>query len=210
MSYQVVAYRATAYYNPLWATPNTSWGRYNAPGDGPTQYLSFHPMAPWAEQLRNLDARTPQQAREVRVPLWAMRVSLDTEPLALDFSNVESFGLQPGDLVADDRSACRGLANGLRADGLPAFTAPSAALPGTRNLVVLQPKAGIDFHLEPIDDVDVPCSMLAQDGRCPEGLWHSVHYERTGVLHPALDAFLDGDDFDFAQPEVTPGSLDAA
>lgn len=207
MSHELVAYRAATFYNPLWASPNTSEGRYNAPGDGPTQYLSLHPMTPWAEQLRNLDARTAEQARAVRVPVWAMRIRLDEEPLALEFGSVDHYGLQPGDLVADDCSACRALANSFRARDVPAFTPPSAALPGTRNLVLLRPKSVIDFHLEPIDDVDVPCSMLAQDGRCPEGLWESVHYEGAGVQHAELEAFLNGEDFEFTQPEVTPGSL---
>lgn len=210
MSHELVAYRAATFYNPLWPSPNTSEGRYNAPGDGPTQYLSLHPMTPWAEQLRNLDARTAEQARAVRVPVWAMRIRLADDPLVLAYGSVGDYGLHPCDLVADDHSACRALANSLRAREVPAFTAPSAALPGTRNLVVLQPRSVIDFHLEPMDDVDVPCSMLAQDGRCPEGFWQSVHYVGTGVPHAELEAFLHGDDFEFVQPEVTPASLASA
>ena len=60
---QVVAFRLANYETPLWAVENFSAGRYNAAGSGFTQYLSLHPLTPWAELLRNEDRRTRDRAR---------------------------------------------------------------------------------------------------------------------------------------------------
>lgn len=160
-------------------------------------------MTPWAELLRNLGLRTSDGARAMRVPLWAIRLTLEDEPLDVTFDNAASHGIDAEALVADDRSECRRLAGALRAGGVTSFIAPSAALPGTENIVVLDAAAVIDFHQEPIDAGDWPVAMTSQDGRAPEGLWQLVHFIGAGVMHPALRAFLDGDAFQFEQPPVT-------
>jgi hypothetical protein len=52
--------------------------------------------------------------------------------------------------------------------------------------------------------------LTGQDGRCPEGLWDLVHFTAAGVAHPVLQAYIDGDDFEFVQPPVSAASLAAA
>lgn len=209
MTYHAVGYRAAAFETPLWGFPNVSAGRWNRAGSWPAQYLSLHPMTPWAELLRNLDLRTPDEARRMRVPIWAIRVELADDPLPIDFEDAADHGLGPEDLVADDRTACQALAAALRDRGVGSVLVPSAALPGTQNLVVLEPAVVIDYHQAPIDRDDYPTSMLAQDGRCPEGLWTKVHYIGVGTIHPALQAYVDGEVFRFDQPQVTPVTLTA-
>jgi RES domain-containing protein len=210
VSFQSVVYRSCGHEAPLWGFPNLSDGRYNRAGRQPTQYLAFHPMTPWAEVMRNLNRRTPDEARQMRVPLWAFQLTLADDPVDISFDNVDGYSLDPEDLVADDQTACRALSATLYGLGVRSFTAPSAALPGTKNLVVLEAAAVSDYHLEPVDPVDWPAAMLAQDGRCPENLWDNVHYRGTGTPHPALQAWQDGDEFEFEQPGVTPATLRAA
>jgi hypothetical protein len=200
---EVVAFRLANYETPLWSVENFSAGRYNAAGTGFTQYLSLHPLTPWAELLRNEDRRTRDRAVLMRYPLWAIRVQLQDEPFALTFDNTADVGLDPGDLVADDHDRCRAVAERFRRDGPHAFSAPSAALPGTVNLIVLEPRVLVSFNQVPFDEIDWPGSVTSQDGRCPEGLWEAVHYREAATEHPGLAAWEAGEAFSFEEPEVS-------
>jgi hypothetical protein len=204
-----VTFCLAAYETPLWATPNFTPGRYNGAGDGCTQYLSLHPMTPWAELLRNDDRKDRHRALLLRTPLWAVKVLLDEDPLEVTFGAAEDLGILPEDLVSDEQNACRALAQRFRddADGPRAFVAPSAALPGTRNLVLLDPFVALSYELSPVAPEDLPVATAAQDGRCPEGLWDLVHFRDTATTHPALDSWRSGDDFEFAEPLVSLGAL---
>ena len=205
---ELVAFRLANYETPLWSVENFAPGRYNDSGVGFTQYLSLHPLTPWAELLRNEDRRTRDRALLMRYPLWALRVQLTVEPFELGFGDAETFGLRPADLVADDHGPCRALAASFReGEGPSAFTAPSAALPGTRNLVVLEPRVIGPWDLVPLDELDWPGALAAQDGRCPEGLWDLVRYRGTRTKHPALRAWERGEDYVFEEPEVTAATL---
>jgi RES domain len=204
---EVVAFRLANYETPLWSVENFSAGRYNAAGSGFTQYLSLHPLTPWAELLRNEDRRTRDRAVLMRYPLWALRIEIEDEPFALTFANAANFGLNPGDLVDDDYGPCRALAEAFRSGGPRVFTAPSAALPGTTNLVVLEPRVLVSWSQVSFDDIDWPGSMTSQDGRCPEDLWELVHYRAAGTTHPGLDAWERGDTFEFEEPEISAAML---
>lgn len=210
MSFEAILYRAVMHQTPLWGSPNTSDGRYNVAGDGPpTQYLCFHPHTTWAEQLRNLRITTAEGCRAMRYPVWAIRAFVDEDPVEIDFDNVADWGLEPHDLVSDDRAACRVLARRLFEEGVGAFIAPSAALPGTRNLVVLREAVVSEYHLSPVDPiVDWPTALVEQGGRCPEGLWDQVHHRGAGARsHAGLAAWESGDVYGYEQPLVTGTSL---
>jgi hypothetical protein len=204
---EVVAFRIANYETPLWAVENFAAGRYNAPGSGFTQYLSLHPLTPWAELLRNEDRRTRERAVLMRYPLWALRVQIDEPPFELSFGNATEVGLAPHDLVDDDYGRCQALADGFRRGGPGAFTAPSAALPGTRNLVVLEPRVLVSYNQVPFDEIDWPGSMTSQEGRCPEGLWDLVHYRASAERHAGLAAWEGGETFAFREPEVSAATL---
>ena len=206
---EIVAFRLANYETPLWAVENFSPGRYNRPDSGYTQYLSLHPLTPWAELLRNEDRRTRERALQMRYPLWAIRVTLAEQPVELTFDNALTFGIDPAALVADDHRSCRALADGFRDTGPHVFLAPSAALPGTTNLVVLEPRVLTSWSAEPVDELDWPGCLMAQDGRCPEGLWDLVRYRGKRSLHPAYAAWRDGQPLVFTEPEVTMASLAA-
>jgi RES domain-containing protein len=210
VSFESIVYRTAGYETPLWAVPNVSDGRYNTAGSVPTQYLSLHPMTPWAELLRNLDHRTAAEARSLRVEIWAIRITLREDPTEVTFDSAPDVGLAPEDLVADDQGPCRAAAAAMFSADIPSFFAPSAALPGTTNLIVLQPAVVTDYHVDPVDPEDWPTAMLAQNGRCPEDLWNHVHYKHLLIEHPGLVAWRGGTDYEFEQPEVTAASLAAA
>jgi RES domain-containing protein len=204
---RLTTFRLANLETPLWAVPNFNAGRYNRAGTGATQYLSLHPMTPWAEILRNEDRRTPDRALMLRYPLWAVRVELAEEPLELSFATATEHGLSPEDLVADNQSACRGFGERLRETGARSFTAPSAALPGTRNLVILEPAVITFYDAEPVGREDLPTAMADQDGRCPDGLWDLVHYRGAETPHPALEAWSNGDEHAFEEPPIDPRAL---
>jgi RES domain len=200
---ELVAFRLANYETPLWAIENFAAGRFNEAAIGFTQYLSLHPLTPWAELLRNEDRPTRDRAIVMRYPLWALRVELEDEPLELTFANASEFGLRARDLVADDHAPCQALAATFRESGPTAFIAPSAALPGTRNLVVLEPRVLVSWNQVALDEVDWPGSLASQDGRCPEGLWDLVHYRGSRTEHAALAAWEKGEGFTFEEPEVS-------
>jgi RES domain-containing protein len=200
---ELVTFRAAAYETPLWAISNPP-GRYNRDGAGATQYLSLHPMTPWAELLRAEDLRTRDEAFALRAPLWAIKVVLDDPPEEITFDNAGDYGLDPQLLVSDDWDACQALGEGLRGT-TTALIAPSAALPGTRNLVVLSPAVVVPYESEPIDREDLPTALTTQDGQCAGGLWDLVHYRGAEVTHAALEAWSSGDDYLFEEPTVSPG-----
>jgi hypothetical protein len=206
---ELIAFRLANYETPLWSVENFTAGRYNASDVGFTQYLSLHPLTPWAELLRNEDRRTGEQAVLMRYPLWALRVQLEEPPLELTFDSAVEFGLNAEDLVADEHGPCRALGQAFRDGGRKAFIAPSAALPGTRNLVVLEPRVLVPWNQVPIDDIDWPGSLASQDGRCPEGLWGLVHYRASATKHGALEAWENGEAFVFEEPQVSTSSLAA-
>jgi hypothetical protein len=204
---ELIGFRLANYETPLWSVRNFSAGRYNEANAGSTQYLSLHPLTPWAELLRNEDRRTREQAVLMRYPLWALRLELEAAPPELTFDTAADFGLDATDLVADDHRPCRALAQAFRDGGPHAFMAPSAALPGTKNLIVLEPRVLVAWNQVPIDELDWPGSLASQDGRCPDGLWDLVHYRATRTRHAALEAWERGEDFVFEEPPVTPSSL---
>jgi hypothetical protein len=204
---ELVTFRLANYETPLWSVENFSAGRYNVADSGLTQYLSLHPLTPWAELLRNEDRRTRTRAVLMRYPLWAIRVQLEDAPFSLTFDNAGMVGLSASDLVSDDFSPCRAVAEAFRSNGTRAFTAPSAALPGTTNLIVLEPRVLISWNQTPLDEIDWPGTMTSQDGRCPEGLWDLVHYRSAPASHAGFAAWERGDELEFVEPPVLVTSL---
>jgi RES domain-containing protein len=201
----LTTFRLAAYETPLWAIENFSAGRYNDIGDGATQYLSLHPMTPWAELLRNERRRSAQAALQLRLPLWTIKLDLNPAPTEITFDNASAYGVTADDLVADDQTACRHLAQEFRSDpdGPRALLVPSAALPGTQNLVLLDPYVAISYLAEPVAPEDLPTCMAAQDGRCPDGLWNLVHHHHSPRMHAELEGWHDNDSFEFVEPPVS-------
>jgi RES domain-containing protein len=195
----MILYRLATYGNPLRTQPARHPGRYHTGSEtAPTQYLCLHPLGPFAELLRGNTLRHPEQARQVRERTWALRFEQDGL-LEIGFDNANEFGLDPKDLVDDDVRRCQACADELRNAGSPGIIVPSAALAGTRNLVLFGPRVGSPYLLEPLGAVDVPASITADGGRPPVSLLALVRFR--GDSHAALDAWHRRDRFEFDEPD---------
>lgn len=199
---ELTAYRLAAWDTPFWALPNRREGRYNRLDEGATQYLALHPMTAWAELLRFEEIETEDEAGDLRPPLWVVRLLLDDEPLTIGFETCGELGLSPEDLVGPDYGPCQSLASAFRADPArpKALVVPSAALPGTRNVVILEPRVGLPLQVDPVDAVDIPTALAAEDGRAMRGLVDVVHQRAAPTPHAELGAWTDGKPFEFIEP----------
>jgi hypothetical protein len=194
----LVAYRLASWLRPLRTEPSRVAGRFHrVTEESPTQYVCLHPLGPWAEFLRGSGLATPEQLASVRHRTWALRID-PAGLLRIGFAEAADHGLRPGDLVSDDLRACHRLADRLRAAGVAGAIVPSAALPGTGNVVLFGERAAAPYLLEPLSRVDVPASLTADGGRPPLGLLERVR--RRGAAHAALEAWRAGEPFRFLEP----------
>lgn len=200
----LTCYRPADWDTPLRVLSHRRAGRFNNPGSEPVQYLSLHPLTPWAELLRFEALTRADELAQLRLPIWALRVRLDAEPLELTFDNAPEHGLAAEALIADDHGPCRAFA--ARRDGKSpdALITPSAALPGTRNLVLFGPRVGIPYAAEPIDPQDVPLSVTALRGYAPVGLLESVHHRGAPHTHAGLVAWRESRELAWREPRPDP------
>jgi RES domain-containing protein len=194
----VIAYRLAAHATPLRAIASRLAGRFNhANEESPTQYLCLHPLGPFAELMRANDLRRLEQVLDVRARTWALEVVTDGLP-EVAFGDASDFGVEARDLVADDHGACRELARRLR-EQVVGLIVPSAALPGTRNVVLFGAHVAVPYQQEPVSAVDIPASVTAEGGRPLSSLVEVVRFR--GEPHPALEAWEGGEEFEFREPD---------
>jgi RES domain-containing protein len=189
-----IAYRISDWDTPLRVNPNRTAGRYNLADSPATQYFGLHPLTPWGEYLRTHDLRAPDQLPERRLRIWVIQVDL-TDALTIDFENAEDYGLAAEDLVSEDHRPCQALAERFRWEPSEPRTiiVPSAALPGTSNVVVFGERVRIPFDRAPIEDVDVPASIIAERSQPPPNVATLVRYR--GEDHAGLLAWQSGELF---------------
>lgn len=200
-----VAYRGIAGVRPLWWEPNLGVGRWHGPGQRqPIQYLALHPMGALAEQARHLGLRTAVELRTMRHAVFAVRVHLDAV-LTVDFDTARALGLEPGDLVGPPHTyaTCAHWLAGLLAAVAPpdGLVVPSAALPGTRNLIVAGARHPFPYDRTPRRGLDVPCAGLAF-GAHPATTLDTRVVPLDAPDHAALTAWQRGDHFLFAEPRA--------
>ena len=187
----LVAFRGISGVQPLWRAANPVPGRFNAAGRRPTQYLCLHPLGPMAELLRHqpLAATAPDQ---VRRSVFAVRLILPL--LAVPFAAARRLGITAAALVGDDYAPCQAWVEELleRRPRVAGIRVPSAALPGTDNVVLFGPATPIGYDAVPRRPEYLPCAVVAVDGRPPADLEAVVHPVGVARLHPALAGFLSG------------------
>jgi hypothetical protein len=182
---QIVAFRVSAWDEPFWVNENRGARRYNKAFTGPVQYWSLHPLTPWAEILRGQGIRAPEDVAELRQRLWVARFELEPDPVTFDAA--ASYGLEPQHLINF---------------ALPnAIVVPSAALPGTKNLVVFGPLVGSPYSAEPLSAEDVPAAVAADHARPPDTLLPLVRH--FGEPHAEYDAWSRGERYRFREPRAT-------
>ncbi|MFN2452263.1 MAG: RES family NAD+ phosphorylase [Candidatus Dormibacteria bacterium] len=185
----LVAFRGISGVQPLWRAANPLPGRFNTAGRRPTQYLCLHPQGPMAELLRHqpLAAAAPDQ---VRRSIFVVRLGMPL--LAVSFAAARRLGITAAALVGDDYAPCQAWVEELleRRPGLAGIRVPSAALPGTDNVVLFGPATPIGYDSLPRRPEYLPCAVVAVDGRPPADLDAEVHPVGAARPHPALAAFL--------------------
>ena len=129
--------------------------------------------------MRRYDAKTVRKARSLDLRTWALDVRIDGL-LELPFSDT---------WVADDYAACQDLADTLRKSGRVGAIVPSAALPGTRNLVLFGGRAAAPYQDALVRPADIPASITGEHGSALETLIARVRFR--GEPHPGDVAFIE-------------------
>ena len=178
----MICYRNADYLTPLRASQaQRRPGRFHrGTEDEPTQYLCLHPLGPHAEAMRRFGTRTSDAARLLDLRTWALQV-LDADLIELEFDER---------WVDDDWSACQELGDMVRTSGAPGLIAPSAALPGTKNVVLFGPFSASPYDLS-VRPGELPASITGEHGCALETLVELVRFR--GQPHP-------GPDFVFREP----------
>lgn len=181
----MIAYRHAAYDTPWWANASRREGRFHRPGDPPTQYWSLHPLGPAAEMLRHhIGPASLEDHDTLRLDLWVARLP-DDGLLEIGFHSALSHGIPPDDLVADDYRSCQEWADSVRWTGAPGIAVPSAALPGTKSLVLFGPRVLHPYLAARIVPEEVPTGHLTDGARAAAGVRPLVRW--FGRPHAGLD-----------------------
>ena len=180
---RVVAYRHAGYDSPWWAYPSSRDGRFHRAGIDTVQYLALHPLAPAAEMLRHNVGPTGN-ADDILLNLWTATVDLE-DVLVISFDDCASHGITADELVGDDYTPTRDLADRTRTAGFQGLIVPSAALPGTESLVLFGIRLLYPYLWRPISPEEVPTGHLT-DGARPAAEVHAL-VRWFGEPHPALE-----------------------
>jgi hypothetical protein len=177
----VICYRQADYLTPVRATQaQRRPGRFHrGTEEEPTQYFCLHPLGPHAEAMRRIGARTSEQARRLDIRTWAVNVPDGLIDLQFDDRWVD-----------DDWNACQELGDMLRESGKRGLIAPSAALPGTKNVILFGPFSASPYDA-PVRAGEIPASITGEHGCALETLVALVRFR--GQRHP-------GRDFVFREP----------
>src|SRR6478672_7174194 len=157
------AFRNAAYDSPWWAAPSSREGRFHRAGQDTVQYCSLHPLGPAAEMLRH-NVGPDGDPDEVILNLWTAVVDVD-DGKRVDFDDCETYGRTADELVGDDYGATQELADAVREGGAAAMIVPSAALPGTHNLVVFGICLLHPFLSKPLIPEEIPTGHLTDGAR---------------------------------------------
>jgi RES domain-containing protein len=186
---QSTTYRYSSYDTPLWTRPNSEAGRWHSPEDGPTQYLSMTTDGAWADLIRHEELSSEYEVSLVNIQMWAIKVD---QALVVDYSTfekAEAAGLNPETLIDDNLTRSRQEGARLRSLGYAGVLAPSAALPGARNLTLFGARTASSWSQPPLLASSMPTSIVAVGGP-PAGLLAQVR--RYGLEHPDFRAYREG------------------
>jgi len=180
---KLTAFRHAAYDSPWWAFPSSREGRFHRAGQDTVQYLSLHPLGPAAEILRH-NVGPHGDPDDVVLNLWAAVVDAD-EVKRVDFDDCETYGRTADELVGDDYRATQELADAVRESGAAAMIVPSAALPGTHNLIMFGVRLLHPFLWEPLMPEELPTGHLTDGARAAAEVVDYVRWR--GTPHAAAE-----------------------
>jgi hypothetical protein len=178
-------FRHAAYDTPWWAFPSSRPGRFHRGRLDTVQYLCLHPLGPAAEMLRHQIGPDGDPDHLV-LNLWTAVVDIP-DVVAIDFADCTDHGITPDELVGEDYSPTQQLADRVQRSGAPAMIVPSAALPGTHNLIVFGARVGHPY-LQPVYMAEeIPTGHLTDGARAPSEV--VAHIRWRGEPHSAAEQF---------------------
>ena len=189
------AYRISDFPQPLWSGSATSAGRFNFSGSTSTQYFCLHPLGPYAEIIRSLE-RMRMHPLSQGDPDWAFvhqvwAFVLDvTDVFELTAESAGLVGLPADALLSDEFELCQRAAEqfGRQDPQFPSvWRYPSAALPGTENVVIFGRRSMSSYGLKPVSPIQLPGCLVASAGRAPEELLRVMrHVGDPGGITPMV------------------------
>jgi RES domain-containing protein len=171
-----VVYRATTYDTPLWVSPNRRPGRWNHPDDRTiAQYFALDPASALAEMVRAEELRDLEEARELRVSIWELRLREGAIVDCTSPARAERHGFSWAELTEDDWEACQEAGRRIVAGGGRGVLGPSAALGGGCSLTVFGPRTEIAWAREPTLAIQVPARHVFR-GQPGDGLVRDTRF----------------------------------
>jgi len=202
----LVVYRANAHPDAMWSVPSPA-GRFNPAGAGPTQYFAEHPLGALAERIRSVERHFGRRLQAgdplystLSAHLWVLKVDV-SEMFELTFSTAHLVDLTANQLVEDDFTHTQraGERYGRLAASFPKlWRYPSAALPGTTNIVVFGARRMVAYNLKPTSRMQIPGSLGAARVAAPVELAGVMRH--FGEPHAGLDAWVSGNVYVLPQP----------
>jgi RES domain-containing protein len=179
-----VVYRATTYDTCLWVSPNSRSGRWNDPQTGTiAQYCTLDVASALAEMIRSENLREVEDARELSVSIWELRID---EGAVVDYSTpslAEDQGFEWSALVSDNWGSCQAEARRLIAGGARGVVAPSAALPQGVTLTLFGPRTEIAWSVDPSLSIQIPARHILR-GAPGDGLVRDTRF--FGEAYPDM------------------------
>jgi RES domain-containing protein len=157
----MIGFRVSSYDTPCPPSPSRRDGRWARAGDTIANYWSLHPHGAWSELYRYHGWKSGDTVLEsVAERVWVGRFN-HLEPFRISDENAGDFGLTADSLIGDDWEPCQRAARRLIDQGYTEIIVPSAALPGTDNLVLFGQRLAIPW-LDAPDAVDIPSAVVAE------------------------------------------------
>jgi hypothetical protein len=198
---KLTVFRHAAYDSPWWAFPSSRAGRFHHAKSQTAQYLSLHPLGPAAEMLRHNLGPTGNPD-DVVLNLWTAVIEIEEEPVAVDFDDCATYGLTADELIGDDYTPTQALADTVRNNGAAAMIVPSAALPGTHNLILFGVRVLHPYLAAPLTPEEVPTGHLSDGARPPAEVAPYVRW--VGTTHTAAEQWKTTGSYDlFDDPTAT-------
>jgi hypothetical protein len=197
---RLIVFRHAAYDSPWWAFPSARGGRFHRAGEETVQYLSLHPLGPAAEMLRH-NVGPDGDPDDVILNLWTAAVDVE-DAVRIDFDDCETHGRTVDELVGDDYSATQALADTVQATGAQAMIVPSAALPGTHNLILFGVRLLHPHLAEPLGAEEIPTGHLTDGARPAAEV--AAHVRWFGNPHASAEQWKATGTYDlFDDPSAT-------
>lgn len=180
---RLTAFRHAAYDTPWWAFPSSREGRFHRARHDTVQYLSLHPLGPAAEVLRH-HVGPDGDPDAVVLNLWTAVIDVDAV-VWVDFQDCQTYGLTADDLVGDDYAPTQALAAAVHSGGADAMVVPSAALPGTHNLILFGVRVLHPLLWKPLSAEEISTGHLADGARVAAEVADRVRW--LGASHTAAE-----------------------